>query len=145
MTNRIALASCLAAAACLITVAPAAAARIYNFLPIQVRVSGLDGTLSLQPGQVSPSISWSRSTSVKVSFGDLKDTTYMHGLNNLCQLNFGLHAEVTGGHYLIIGHSGMRVVCSLCDSDYHLMHQDSRNAPESYRPELQNRSSKTGC
>src|SRR5208282_4334229 len=110
-----------------------------------VQVSGLNGGFNLSPGEKSASISWPNSTSINVRYGNGATTAYMHGYNNLCALNFGLHAELTGGHYLIIGHQGTRVVCSLCDSDYHLMHQASSTAPNEYRNELENRSTKTGC
>lgn len=131
------LACCFAVAALWVTALPAAAARIYNYLPISIWVGGVDGNVTLKPGEQSRSLSWGLSTIVDV------DPAHLH--EQLCILFFGVHAELTGGHYLIVGHRDMQVTCTLCDSDGHVMHKDSRRAPEQDRKLFENRSTKIGC
>lgn len=114
------------------------AARIYNFLPVPIHVKGLTETVTVQPGQRSQSISWGTSTSIGIFV-----TSQMLSACGL--LFFGPHAELTGGHYLVVGHEGTEISCELCDSDHHLMHSSSGRAPNEIAKELKGRNSERGC
>lgn len=130
---------CLVVSILLVTAGPASAARIYNFLPFRVWVGGVDGNVTLRPGEKSHSLSWGMSNLVDV---------YAAAIANkvpLCLLGFGLHAEMTGGHYLIIGFHDRQVSCRLCDSDGKQMHSASGEVPEKYWTDVRGKSSKTGC
>jgi hypothetical protein len=129
----------LLTAAVLLSAQVALAARIYNYLPVPVHVvSSLNGRTTVAPGARSESISWGQSNSVSVHL----TPRYLDG----CLLSFGIHAEMTGGHYLVIGHQGRTISCELCDSDHHLMHSASGTAPREIWKELDaQRSSRTGC
>jgi len=124
-------------AALVATSAPANAARIYNFLPMPVQMQGPHGTLVLESGQKSESLSWNN-TSLDIM---------IHGIGRTpssCKLNWFPYHEIAGGHYLIIGHVGYNIVCSLCDSDGKLMHRATGVAPVQYY-EVFKGTTKTGC
>jgi len=123
--------------ALLATTAPAGAARIYNLLPMPVQMFGQHGDFILRPGQKSDSLSWT------VTRLDI----IIHGIGQtppLCSLNWFPYHEIAGGHYLIIGHIGYNIVCSLCDSDGKLMHRATGTAPVQYY-EVFKGTTKTGC
>jgi hypothetical protein len=132
------LPSIIALVAALVTTsAPANAARIYNLLPMPVQMQGPNGTFVLQPGQKSDSLSWNN-TSLDIM---------IHGIGRVppvCSLNWFPYHEIAGGHYLIIGHIGYGIVCSLCDSDGKLMHRATGTAPVQYY-EVFKGHTKTGC
>ncbi len=137
----------LAFAVFLLGVQPAWAARIYNFLPVQAQVSGSHGdAVVLYPDQKSESLNWWGSKSgIDISIWSPK---HMGPPTLVCPMNFGGllgHAEITGGHYLIIGHTGPLVVCSLCDSDYKLIQRKVGHVPEAYFAEFGSGSTKTSC
>lgn len=55
-------------------------------------------------------------------------------------------AEITGGHYMIIGNRGSEVTCTVCDSDYKPIAWNSRVLTlDEYTRNLQHSTSKTGC
>jgi hypothetical protein len=113
------------ATALIATSAPAGAARIYNYLPVSVQMSGERGDYILGPGQKSESLSWT-ATGLDI---------IIHGIGRtspVCSLNWFPRQEIAGGHYLIIGHSGPNIVCTLCDSDGKVMHRATGTAPAMY-------------
>ena len=137
--KRTCIAASLMTAAVLMSAQVAVAARIYNYLPVPVHViSSLNGRTTVAAGARSESISWGQSNMVTVHV----TPRYLDG----CLLSFGPHAEMTGGHYLVIGHQGRTISCELCDSDHRLMHSSRGTAPKEIWKELDaQRSSRTGC
>ena len=118
---------------------PALAARIYNYLPVPVHVRGShEGSVTVGAGKRSESLSWPTSHMVFVFV-----TTRM--LDTCAPLSFGLHAEMTGGHYLVIGHDGLSIFCALCDSDHNAMRSSSGRAPQEIAKELQGKSGDHSC
>ena len=136
--RRIIIAFCLGLTVSLLTAQPAFAARVYNLLPITIWVGGIEGNITLKPGETSRSLSWGMSTIIDV------DPAHVAAFQ-LCILHFGVHADLTGGNYLIVGHRGTQVTCSLCDSNGRVMHRDNRLAPEQYWSQMEKHSTKTGC
>jgi hypothetical protein len=124
-------------AALVATSAPASAARIDNLLPMPVQMQGQHGDLILRPGQKSDSISWNNTGLDIIIYGIGRTPP-------LCSLNWFPYHEIAGGHYLIIGHIGYNIVCSLCDSDGKLMHRATGTAPVQYY-EVFKGTTKTGC
>jgi len=101
----IAIASTLAAQ-------PALAARIYNFLPIHVKVIGHVGySADVAPGQRSDSLAWPAALAVTVHASAT-------GVTPLCSVGFKGHAEIQGGNYMTIGHRNNEIVCTICDSNH---------------------------
>ena len=109
--------------------APAHAARIYNFLNIPVQASGFPGlSVILQPGERSESLGWSSATILSV-------TTNVNGLfgpspRPVCYFDWGLHAEVQGGNYVVIAQSGLNVRCNLCNADHQLVGRSDGRVPD---------------
>ena len=86
--------------ALLATTAPAGAARIYNLLPMPVQMFGQNGEF-INPGQKSASLSWNN-TGIDI---------IIHGIGRtppICSMNWFPYHEISGGHYLIIGHHGYK-------------------------------------
>jgi hypothetical protein len=116
------IASALAALLCVTIAAPASAARIYNFLAVPIRLQGpWNNSETIAPGQKSPSISWGTSNLVAVFVTERN--------LSICDFNFGDHAEITGGHYMIVSSEGIYVTCTLCDSDGKVMQKSGGRAP----------------
>lgn len=124
-------------AALVATSAPASAARIYNLLPMPVQMFGSQGDFILRAGQKSDSISWTVTGLDIIIYGIGRTPP-------LCSLNWFPRHEIAGGHYLIIGHNGAHIACSLCDSDGKLMQRATGTAPVQYY-EVFKGSTKTGC
>ncbi|HVA26921.1 MAG TPA: hypothetical protein VNF68_02010 [Candidatus Baltobacteraceae bacterium] len=117
---------------------PALAARIYNFIAVPIHVMGITERITIAPGQRSDSLSWSTSNSVGVFVTPR--------MLSVCAFFFGPHAEITGGHYMIVSSQGTNVSCVLCDSDHHVMHRAGERAPKEVWDELlKNPSRTTGC
>lgn len=139
--KRLALSCSLVAAALLLAVQPALAARIYNFLPVGVFVRGPGTsiqTLTLAPGERSASLSWTKSYGIQVQ------PTTVSGM--FCNINFGLlRADMQGGNYMTIGHQGYQVVCTVCNSSHNQIHRSSGTAPATLWDAKKYPSSRTGC
>ncbi|HTU70004.1 MAG TPA: hypothetical protein VMF11_06750 [Candidatus Baltobacteraceae bacterium] len=139
--KRLALSCSVVAAAFLLAVQPAFAARIYNFLPVPVfvRAPGLSiQTLNLAPGERSGSLSWTKSYGVQV-----QSTTVAR---MLCNINYGLmRADMQGGNYMTIGHQGNQVICTVCNSSHNQIHRGSGTAPADLWDAKRYPSSRTGC
>jgi hypothetical protein len=130
----------LSLATLLLSVQPVIAARIYNGLNIIVVVRSINGSAVVYPGEKSGSISWPNSAIVDV-FPHLQPHP-----QELCHLTFGVHAEITGGHYMTIGNRGSEVTCTVCDSDYKRIAWNSRVLTlDEYTRNLQHSTSKIGC
>lgn len=130
----------LSLATLLLSVQPVIAARIYNGLNIIVVVRSINGSAVVNPGEKSASISWPNSAII-----DVYPYLQKHP-QELCQLSFGVHAEITGGHYMTIGNRGSYVTCTVCDSDYKPIAWNSRAvAMDEYTRNFQHSTSKTGC
>ena len=101
---------------------PVFAARIYNFLAVPIHVYG-NGVehVRIAPGDRSGSLSWGTSNLVHVLISDRQ----LDG----CEFNFGMHAEITGGHYMIVSSQRTRITCTLCDSDHKVMARSGSVAP----------------
>ncbi|MGB6062789.1 MAG: hypothetical protein WBG27_13845 [Candidatus Aquilonibacter sp.] len=138
--KRIPVVCALSLATLLLSMQPVLAARIYNGLNIMVVVRSINGSVVVNPGETSASISWPNSAIIDV---------YPHLQKHpqeLCHLSFGVHAEITGGHYMTIGNRGSSVTCTVCDSDYKRMAWDSRAVTmDEYTRNLQHSTSKIGC
>jgi hypothetical protein len=119
------------------TSAPANAARIYNLLPMPVQMQGPNGTYVLWPGQKSDSLSWNV-TGVQITIHGIGQTS------PICSLNWFPRHEIAGGHYLVIGHHGPNIACTLCDSDAKIMHRATGTAPVHYYGTFKG-ATKTGC
>jgi hypothetical protein len=99
------------AVASMLAAQPALAARIYNFLPIHVKVLGVVGyAANVAPGQRSDSLAWPAALAV---------TVHASGPAPLCSVGFKGHAEIQGGNYMTIGHHGNEIICTVCDSNHH--------------------------
>ncbi len=138
--KRFSMVCSLSLVALLLSIQPALAARIYNNLNISVVVRSINGSVVVNPGEKSGSISWPNSAIVDV-FPDLQKHPW-----ELCHLNFGVHAEITGGHYMTIGNRGSEVTCTVCDSDYKRIAWNSQAARlDEYTRNLQHTTSRIGC
>jgi hypothetical protein len=100
-------------------------------------MQGPHGTYILRPGQKSDSLSWN-ATGLDIIIYGIGRTP------SICSLNWFPRHEIAGGHYLIIGHHGAHIACSLCDSDGKLMQRATGTAPAQYYEVLKG-STKTGC
>jgi hypothetical protein len=130
----------LSLAALLLSAQPVLAARIYNGLNIIVVVRSINGSAVVNPGEKSASISWPNSAII-----DVYPYLQKHP-QELCHLSFGVHAEITGGHYMTIGNQGSNVTCTVCDSDYKPIAWNSRAVTmDEYTRSFQHSTSKTGC
>jgi hypothetical protein len=97
----------------LVSVAPAAsqAARIYNKVNQTINVEGQGGPhVTIAANQRSDSLDWLTVNQVSV-FPD-------SGTKPLCTLDFGPHAQIQGGNYMIV--SG-NTNCGVCDSNRHVI------------------------
>ncbi len=141
--NRLATAACLVLAMVLVTTQSAFAARIYNFLPNKVWVTGLLGGIAihqieLAPGQRSDSIGWSSANVARVDL--VTNISFRTTDKALCSNNFGIHAEIQGGNYMTIGHIGNEIVCTVCGSEHNAMNVSRERTTMGWQG-----SSRTGC
>ncbi len=141
MLKRTSISAVILAAALLLNAQVAFAARIYNFLPDTVRIRSSDSReLLLAASARSESINW------HVSIGPHWVGVWIPGGAQLCYLSFGFHKEIVGGNYLVIGHQGHTITCSLCDSTHRQTYRDNEAAPSSMRARLDsNPSGRSGC
>lgn len=140
--KRTSLAVALAFAAALLTTQSAFAARIYNFLPTKVWVTGQMGALNLHQvtlaaGERSDSLGWSTANVARVDL--VTSAAYSSNNRPLCMLNFGVHADIQGGNYMTIGVRGGDIVCTLCGSEHNVMQTDVVRNTYGWKP------SRTGC
>jgi hypothetical protein len=99
----------LALSSVLLPFSPCYAARIYNNMSVPITVDGSFGTnVVIESGQRSDSLSWNSSPQVSVT-----------GANRqLCYINFGPHAEIQGGNYMIVTPIVGGTSCVVCDSEH---------------------------
>lgn len=91
-------------------------ARIYNCMPFDIAVSATllffpEGSTTIATGQRSESLDWSSATAVSVVAASTSE--------RVCSFDFGIHAQIQGGNYAIIGpttfvvyDSNHEVICS---------------------------------
>jgi hypothetical protein len=118
--------------ACLAHIQNASAARIYNFLVVPVTVTGFPNESAiLQPGQRSDSLGWSSATNVPITM----PVTSFFGpsIRLLCYFDWGLHAEIQGGNYIVIAQLGRDVRCNLCNANHELVGRSEGRVPEDVR------------
>ncbi len=120
------------------------AARVYNFLPNKVHVTGMLGGLgihqiTLDPGGArSDSLGWGSANIVRVD--GVSNIAFRTTDKPLCQLNFGVHADMQGGNYMTIGHNGSDIVCTMCGSEHNVMTRNVERTNYNWQG-----SSRTGC
>jgi hypothetical protein len=122
--KRILVIASLFLAITLVATQTAFAARVYNFLPNKVHVTGMLGGLgihqiTLSPGERSDSLGWGSANIVRVDA--VSQIEFRTTDKPLCQLNFGVHADMQGGNYMTIGHRGNEIVCTMCGSEHNAM------------------------
>jgi hypothetical protein len=100
---------------CLVTAVPGEAAQIYNQTSYPIYIFPgmcVPGTaacvpakalITIQPGQRSDSLNWTSINAVGVMTGNVS------ALLPLCGLDFGYHAEIQGGNYMIVDQSNCTV------------------------------------
>ena len=105
-----------------LAVTSASAARIYNqtYVPIIVKPSPpFHSTVTVSSGQRSESINWTAGLSVIVTTHRPKrqgQPGILAARAATCTLNFGGHAHLQGGNYLVVSQKGRTITCTLCDS-----------------------------
>lgn len=135
-----------------LTTESAYAARIYNFLPLKIYVTGLVGIIKsdqilMAPGNKntglrSDSLSWSSADGVRVdpAADGYKSVSYSYGNTPLCRVVTFPHRQMQGGNYMTIGYRGKDIVCTICDSNHKVL--DQKITPSYY---TWTDASRTGC
>jgi hypothetical protein len=91
------------------------AARIYNQTNGEITVQGqpLGGHVSIAPRGESGSLEWTLVNQVSAFGGS--------GGSPLCNLDFGSHAQIQGGNYMIVAPASGHVNCGVCDSNHKIL------------------------
>ena len=131
--KRILVVMALIFAAGLLTTQSAVAARIHNLTPIPLKITlywghGAErGKFAIGPGQKSPSVSYFDGGAFTVSDPSL-DVTFCRFLRS---------KDLQGGNYLVIGHDGSQLACTMCNSNRVQISRLTMQAPYNWEGKTQ--------